>query len=163
MQLCRKQIDRNSTQRESHCPPGGSSLARRMDDPSADLACNRAFSKDADECAWRKDTSFRMPPPEQGFGSHYGPVRKSDLRLKIKLELVACKSSSQLHIEGASRLRLCAKHRLEMTAHATAGGLCLIERKIGVRDQVIDIEPIVGGNSDACAASDVERVIAIRN
>ena len=101
-----------------------------------------------------------MPPPQQGFGSHYGAVRKPDLRLKIKFELLACKSSSQLRIESASRLRLGAKHRLEMTAHATAAGLCLIEGKIGVRDQVIDIEPIVRSDSDACAAADVERVIA---
>jgi hypothetical protein len=38
-------------------------------------------------------------------------------------------------------------------------GLCLVERKIGVRDQIVDVEPIIGSNRDACAAAQVQRMI----
>jgi hypothetical protein len=92
------------------------------------------------------------------LGTDEGPVLDPDLRLKKDIELVFRKCSPQLRIERAARLR--AEHRLEVTTGAPAVGLCLIKGKIGICDQIIDASSVTGSDCNACAAAEMQRVIA---
>src|SRR5262249_433499 len=63
---------------------------------------------------------------------------------------------SQLEAEPAPRLGLGPQHGLEEAIGPPARGLRLIEGKIGIGDQLIDVGAVIGSDGDAGAAAQVE-------
>ena len=110
-----------------------------------------------DEGARREHAALRMPPAQQRLGADHGVVRQPDLRLEIELELVLREGAPQLEIEAAPRLRLRAQHRHEEAVGAAAVGLGLVEREIGVGDQLVDVGAVVRRDGDAGAAAEMQR------
>ena len=86
----------------------------------------------------RDQAAHRMPPAQQRLGADHGFVGEPDLRLEVQLELVLGEGAPQLEIEAAPRLRLRAQHRQEEAIGAAAVGLRLVEREVGVGDQLVD-------------------------
>ena len=159
VRLVGKQVDRDTAERKPHRPPRRRLVARRPDDPAADLGGDRAFRERLDECSGRQDAAHRVPPAQQRFGADHGLVREPDLRLEIELELVLGVGPSELEIEPAPGLRLRAQHRQEEPAHAAAVGLGLVEREVGVRDQFVHVRAVIGRDGDAGAGADMEDVV----
>ena len=130
-----------------------------MDDPAADLGRDRARRQRVDERAGRENAGDRVAPAHQGFGADHGAVRKADLRLEVQLELVLRIGAPQLEIEASARLRLRAQHRQEESIGPPAGRLRLVERKVGIGDQLVDVLAVVGRDRDAGAAADMQDMI----
>ena len=133
-----------------------------MDDPAADLGRDRARGQRVDEGAGRENSGNRMAPAHQRLGADHGAVREPDLRLEIQLELVLRIGAPQLEIEASARLRLRAQHRQEEPIGAPAGRLRLVEREVGIGDQLVDALAVVGRDRDAGAAADMQDVIPDR-
>jgi hypothetical protein len=100
-----------------------------------------------------------VAPAQQRFRADHGAVREADFRLEIDLELVLRERPPQLEIEPAPALGLGAQNRHEQPIGAAAVGFGLIEREVGVRDQVVDAGAVVGRDGDAGAAAEVERLL----
>src|SRR5215510_15812292 len=100
-----------------------------------------------------------MPPTQQRLRTDHRRVREPNLRLETKLELVLGEGPSQIDVEAAPRLRLRAQDRHEKAADTAAVRLRLIECKVGVRDQLVDVGAVVGSNGDAYARVDVQDVV----
>src|SRR6266705_5971792 len=113
-----------------------------MNDPAAELGCDRAFRNGVDERPRPEDALGRMTPAQQRFGTDDRVVREPDLRLEIELKLVLLESAPQVGIEPAPGLRLRAKHGEEEAADAPAGGLRLIQREVGVGEQLIAAQAV---------------------
>ena len=112
-----------------------------------------------DERARREHAALRMPPAQQRLGADHRFVREPDLRLEIELEFVLREGAPQFEIEAAPRLCLRAQHRQEEAIVAAAVGFGLVERKIGVGDQLVDIVAVVRRDGDAGAAAEMQDVI----
>ena len=77
-----------------------------------------------------------MMPAQQRLGADYRAVDQPDLGLEIQLEFVLGEGAPQIEIEPAAGLRLRSQHRQEKAIGPSALGFRLIERKIGIRDQL---------------------------
>ena len=109
--------------------------------------------------AGRQDAAFGMPPADQRLGADHRVVGQPHLRLEIELEFVFREGAPQFEIEAAARLRLRAQHRQVEAIVAAAVGFRLVERKIGVGDQLVDIGAVVRRDRDAGAAADMQDMV----
>src|SRR6202022_3959545 len=159
MQLRREQINGQATERKTQAAPRGHLFACCVDDPAADLGRDRTFRKCPNERPRPENAPLRMLPPQQSFRADYGIIRKPDLRLEIHLKLIFREGPSQFDVESAPRLRPCAKYGLEKATGAASIGFRLIKRKVGVCEQFINVQSIIGGNGHPSTASKVEGVI----
>ena len=100
-----------------------------------------------------------MPPPKQGFRTDQSVVGKPYLRLKIDFKFIFGERPPELDIKTTSRLRLGTEHGEEQAISPAAIGFCLIERKVGVGDQFIDIRAVSRRDSDPCTSFEVENVV----
>src|SRR5260370_32598414 len=138
--------------------PGRYFFACGSKDPSAHLWCNRAFGEGLEEHRRRKDTSNGVSPPKEGFGTDRGAVRQPNLRLKIDFEFIFDERPPELDIELTSRLCFCTEYREEKGLGTPPVAFCLIERKVGARDQLIGVRAIGGlalevGSLPSCGVS----------
>ena len=144
VELGREQLDADAAEPQPHGAPSRRLRAGGVDDPAADVRRDGAARQGLDERPRRQDAALRMPPTQQRLGAHHGAVAETDLRLKIELELVLREGPPQLEIEPAPGLRLGPQDRHEQPIGAAAAGFGLIERQVGIGDQVVDIHPVVG-------------------
>ncbi len=117
---------------------------------------DRARRQRVDEGARRKNAALRMAPADQRLGADDRFVRQPDLRLEVELEFVVGEGAPQLQIEAAARLRLRAQHRQEEAVAAAAVGFRLVEREIGIGDQLVDACAVGRRDGDAGAAADMQ-------
>ena len=103
-----------------------------------------------------------MTPAHQRLGADHRSVRETDLRLVVQLELVLGIGAPQLDIEASARLRLRAQHRQEEAIGSPPGRLGLVERQIGIGDQLVDVLAVVGRDRDAGAGGDVQDMVLDR-
>ena len=159
-ELGREEIDRDAIEQSSTLAPNRRSLTGRAHDPPANVACDCALRKGVNEQTGREDTPLGMAPAKERLGTDHSLVLEADYWLEVKLKLVFCERPPQLDKEPATCLRLRSKGGLEKPINSTAAGFCLIERKVGIDDQLVGIDPVIRGGRDACAGSEMNRVIA---
>jgi hypothetical protein len=104
----------------------------------------------------RQQPGGRVSPPKERLGAQQGTVRKANLRLVKNLELTPLVGSTKLEILSAFLVRPLAQGRHEHPAAMAAVRLCLIERKIGIGEEVTGLlaECRVDGETDAGANVD---------
>src|SRR4029077_18305946 len=106
------------------------------------------------------NAALGMPPSQQGFCAYDCPIAEAQLRLKIKLELVIRKRTPQFYVELSARHSLGAKHREEHPIRAASRSLRLIEREVGIGDELLAIRSIVRRHRDPRARPDIQEMIA---
>ena len=99
-------IYRHACKQKSLAPPFGRLRAGRCENPPADIERERTVRERVDEIARAEQAALGVPPPQQGFDTADGAVRKPDLGLIMELELAIGERIPQLRIEHAPRLRM---------------------------------------------------------
>src|ERR1700759_5465741 len=99
-----------------------------------------------------------MMPPQQGFDPHDGAIGQSDLRLKVELKLLAGEGLVQLFDERTPRLRPHPQRRGKIAVDTAADALGEVERKIGIRQQLVEIGTMHRRNRDSGTRAEMSDV-----
>ena len=95
-----------------------------------------------------------MLPAQQGFETGHGLVMHALLRLIDQPQLVARDRQTQIMLQHPAFTDRGAHRRLEEAIGVAAVGLGAVERGIGVAEQGLAIDGVVGANRDADAGRD---------
>jgi hypothetical protein len=160
VQLLGKQIDGHAPEREPLAAPCRRLGTGGFQYPPADIEGECALGKCLVEVPRFEQSPYWMPPPQQGFCTGDAAVRQQDLRLIVEFELPAGKSVTQLPDERAARFGTGAHGRGEAAISAAAALLCLVEREIGIRQQLAYANAVQRCNRNSGTGAEMEHVIA---
>jgi len=90
------------------------------------------------------------------------PVGERDLRLVEQLELVALDRAREVGLHREPRLQLVAHLAVVKHAAGAAGGLGVVEREVGIADQLVGRGAIGGEDRKAGADADAQMAFAER-
>ena len=127
--------------------------------PASDRAYEPALFRDVDELRRRHQPARRMGPADQRFGAGDRSGPEVDLGLIVQSELAPLQGAPQALLD---RLPLDGPHvhlRLEELVALAAVLLGLVHGCVGVLDQGLDVEPVVGEDAHADAGGDVKLVL----
>ena len=101
-----------------------------------------------------ENPALGMPPAQQCLRADNSAVDKPDFRLEIDLKFFLRIGSRQFEVERAAGLNLRAMHGQKEAARAAAIRFCLVQREIGIGQQVVDGRSVIRSDRDAGAAAD---------
>ncbi len=118
--------------------PGGGGAARLLDHPFAQLHDQARFLGERDEIVGRDDAAGRMVPADQRLEADQALVGGVDQRLVEQAELLGLDAGAHVLLELEPVLGLVLHVGVEEAAGAAALVLRLVEREIGLLDEVVD-------------------------
>ena len=135
VELAARDVDRDV---EGVAPgvPGGHLLAGLAQHPAADLADLAGLLEDRDELVGLDQTPGRVLPAQQRLDADQGEVVEVVDRLVDEAELVARQRRAQIELELDAAADVGLHLRVEDLVAVLAGGLGLVERHVGVAQQL---------------------------
>src|ERR1700722_1741483 len=137
-----RQIHRNPQGRQSVELPGARLAAALAHPPGADAADQTAFLGDGYELRRRDRAALRMVPPQQCLGAVHDSRRDADLGLIVQLELLLFQGDAHVDFQPDLLLRGRVHARREALEIVAAPLLRAVHRRIGVRQQGLDLRAV---------------------
>ena len=109
-----------------------------VDHPFADRRHQPAFLGDRDEHVGRDEAALRMVPADQRFEPDQLLGLGVDQRLEDEMELLRGDRAAEVGFEPDAVFLLRLQLGREIAGAAAAGVLRLVEREVGLEDQVVD-------------------------
>ena len=118
--------------------PGCGRAAGLVDHPFADHRHQAAFLRDRDEHVGRHEAALRVIPADQRLEADQLLGLGVDQRLEDEMELLGRNRRAEVVFEADAVLLLRLQLGREIAGEAAAGALRLIEREVGLEDQIVD-------------------------
>ncbi len=149
-ELRRGQVDRDADIRG----PGGAGRARAPQDRRAEILHQTDLLDDRDELGGRDDSAHGMAPARQRLERNDPPGRDIEDRLEIDVDRVLRDGGAQFEFDQAPDLDARVHRRLERAPAAAAVGLRRVESDVGVGQQRVGGQSVVGSGRGADADAD---------
>ena len=125
--------------------------AGRRQHPFAELVDQAGLFGDRNEFGGRDHAAFGMPPAHQRLAAGDAVVREADAGLVVDLQRLVGDRLAQIHFQFAARLDLGVHVGLEEAIGPAARRLGGIHRQIGVLENLVEIDAVLGRQRDADA------------
>ena len=154
-------LHRRDVDRDAHViGPLLGGLDRLAHDHVGERRDQAVFLGQLDELRRRDRAELGMEPAGERLEADDTHIARADQRLEVRLYLTVLDCAAQLLAQHHAALTRLTKLIGEMPAASASFGLCVIEREIGVLDQVLALAGVVGKHRDADGGAGGQRFLA---
>ena len=151
LQLAQRQVQRHAARRRHRALPRAVVGADAVQHPIAELQDEIRFLGERHEVRRKHEAALGQVPAQQRFDAFDAPRRDAVLRLVVQAQLVALERAAQLALQHQplDGLRI---HVARVVLEAVAAGfLRLVQRRVGVANQVDDVVAVARVDRDTHA------------